>query len=76
LQEWITANGFDTTRVIYVGNGLNDLSCMEIAGCAVAVADAHPQVKARADIVLDHAGGSGALSELCELILEHNGLLQ
>jgi 3-deoxy-D-manno-octulosonate 8-phosphate phosphatase KdsC-like HAD superfamily phosphatase len=49
---------------------------MEIAGCAVAVADAHPQVKARADIVLDHAGGSGALSELCELILEHNGLLQ
>jgi len=76
LQEWITANGFDTTRVIYIGNGLNDLGCMEIAGCAVAVADAHPQVKARADIVLDHAGGSGALSELCELILEHNGLLQ
>ena len=76
LQEWITTNGFTTDNVIYIGNGLNDLGCMEIAGCAVAVADAHLQVKARADIILDHAGGSGALSELCELILAHNGLLQ
>jgi len=76
LQEWITANGFDTNSIVYIGNGLNDLGCMEIAGCAVAVADAHPRVKTRADIVLDHAGGSGSLSELCELILEHNGLLQ
>ena len=76
LLEWITANRFTIKNVIYIGNGLNDLGCMEIAGCAVAVADAHPQVKTRADIILDHAGGSGALSELCELILEHKGQLQ
>lgn len=74
LQEWITDNGFNNSDVIYIGNGLNDLNCMEIAGCAVAVADAHPQVKALADIVLDHAGGNSALSELGELILERKGL--
>ncbi len=32
----------DPARVVYVGNDVNDLPCLEMVGCAVAVADAHP----------------------------------
>jgi YrbI family 3-deoxy-D-manno-octulosonate 8-phosphate phosphatase len=55
---------------VYVGNDVNDLLCMALVGCAVAVADAHPDVLAQADMILEHNGGDGAIREVCELILE------
>jgi YrbI family 3-deoxy-D-manno-octulosonate 8-phosphate phosphatase len=58
----------DLTQAIYVGNDLNDLGCMRMVGCSVAVADAHPAVVQAADWVLHKAGGRGAVRELCELI--------
>jgi N-acylneuraminate cytidylyltransferase len=63
----------DLTQVIYVGNDLNDLACMRIAGCGVAVADAHPEVVQAADWVLHKAGGRGAVRELCDLIMTSIG---
>ncbi len=51
------------------GNDFNDLPCFEIAGWAVAVADAYPEVLRAADHVLQAAGGHGALRELCDLVL-------
>ena len=54
---------------LYVGNDINDLECMEHVGCAVAVADSHSLVIQAADIVLNRAGGHGAIRELAELIL-------
>jgi YrbI family 3-deoxy-D-manno-octulosonate 8-phosphate phosphatase len=59
----------DSTRVAYVGNDVNDLDCMEIAGFPVAVADAHPQVLGTARVVLSTRGGYGAVRELCDLLL-------
>ncbi|HSM71829.1 MAG TPA: HAD hydrolase family protein, partial [Anaerolineales bacterium] len=56
-------------NVVFVGNDLNDLSCFEIAGWSVAVADAFPEVLQSADFVLSKRGGHGAVRELCELIL-------
>jgi YrbI family 3-deoxy-D-manno-octulosonate 8-phosphate phosphatase len=61
----------DLQRVVYVGNDVNDLGCMEAAGFAVAVADAHPRAIENADFVLAHGGGAGAVRELCDLLLQH-----
>jgi N-acylneuraminate cytidylyltransferase len=61
----------DLRRVVYVGNDVNDLGCMEAAGFAVAVADAHPAALAKADLVLSNRGGDGAVRELCDLLLQH-----
>jgi N-acylneuraminate cytidylyltransferase len=55
--------------VVYLGNDVNDLSCFPLVGCAVVVADAHPDVIAHADLVLTHGGGHGAVRELCDRIL-------
>jgi N-acylneuraminate cytidylyltransferase len=52
-----------------VGNDINDLPCFEVAGWAVAVANAQPEVLRAADFVLSKSGGHGAVRELCDLIL-------
>ena len=70
LQALATQRGVDLTQVVYVGNDVNDLSCLRLAGCGVAVADAHPAVLAEADFVLSQRGGHGAVRELCDMILE------
>jgi N-acylneuraminate cytidylyltransferase len=70
LQSWLEEKQIDPANVVYLGNDQNDLTCMALAGCAVAVADAHPDALALADITLSRAGGEGAVRELCELILK------
>jgi YrbI family 3-deoxy-D-manno-octulosonate 8-phosphate phosphatase len=69
LKEWIARRKIDPTRVVYVGNDVNDLSCFTLAGWAVAVADALPEVIRNADYVLSKNGGHGAVRELSDLIL-------
>ncbi len=70
LQQLLQERGLEPAASVFVGNDLNDLPCFSVAGCAVAVADAHPQVRAAADIVLARPGGQGAVRELCDLILD------
>jgi N-acylneuraminate cytidylyltransferase len=69
LRELLQEQGYDPAQVVYVGNDVNDLPCMALVGCAVAVADAHPDVLAQAGIILKHPGGNGAIREICELII-------
>jgi N-acylneuraminate cytidylyltransferase len=70
LRQLFSQKNVDASRVAYIGNDLNDLPCFELAGWAVAVADSYPEVIRRADHVLEHAGGHGALRELCDLVLK------
>jgi len=71
LQELLETRNLAPSRVVYVGNDLNDLPCFAIAGWAVAVADAYPEVLRAADYVTSRAGGAGAVREVCEVILKH-----
>ena len=69
LKKFLAEKNLDAAEIIYVGNDFNDLPCFEIAGWAVAVADAYPEVIRAADLVLSKPGGYGALRELCDLVL-------
>ncbi|GGO23225.1 hypothetical protein GCM10010116_46850 [Microbispora rosea subsp. aerata] len=69
LREWLAAEGLAPERVAYVGNDVNDLSCMAIVGWPVAVPDAHPRVRAAARVVLSAPGGAGAVRELSDRVL-------
>ncbi len=70
MREVLEQKNVRAENVVYIGNDLNDLPCFEVAGWAVAVADAYPEVLRAADFVLSKAGGHGALRELCDLILK------
>lgn len=70
LERIMRENRLRPDEVVYVGNDVNDLGCMRLAGTAVAVRDAHPQALQIADLVLERSGGHGAVRELCDLLLE------
>lgn len=70
LQRIMSKRGLQPKQVAYVGNDVNDLECMEAVGFNAAVQDAHPQVLDRADLVLNHPGGHGAVREICDLIIK------
>jgi N-acylneuraminate cytidylyltransferase len=69
LAALLKERKIDPANIIYMGNDLNDLPCFELAGWAVAVADAQPEVIRAADFVTAKTGGHGAVREICDLIL-------
>ena len=60
-------------EVAYVGDDLPDLPAFHQVGLSFAVADAAPEVRQAADIVLRNNGGQGAVREACERILKAQG---
>ena len=58
--------------LVYLGNDLNDLPLMRQAGFGVAPADAHPLVRAAADLVLEQRGGEGFVRAFIERLLDIN----
>jgi len=69
LADHCRATGIDLSRVVFVGNDVNDLPAMESVGFPIAVADAHETVKAKAWAVLATRGGDGVAREVVEQIL-------
>jgi len=70
LTEYLREHHLDAREVLFVGNDVNDLPCFDVVGCAVAVADAQPEVLRQADLILTRPGGHGAVRELCDLLLQ------
>ena len=73
LKTLVAERGIDSKEVIYVGNDINDLRCMEWVGCGIAVRDADPAVLKKARLVLEKKGGEGAVRELCDLVIQRIG---
>jgi N-acylneuraminate cytidylyltransferase len=71
LRRLLHDRGAALSNTIYVGNDVNDLSCLKAVGCAVAPDDAHADIRAHAHVVLGRSGGRGAVRELCDAILKH-----
>ncbi len=69
LAEWASESGVDLRDIVYLGNDVNDLPCLRMAGCGVVVADAHPDAMAAAALVLTSPGGQGAIRELADMLL-------
>ena len=70
LPEVEKATGVTADRTAFMGDDLPDLPIMKRVGLAIAVADAHPQVRNAAHIVTQALGGKGAVREASEMILK------
>ena len=69
VRGWLEDHGVDPERAAYVGNDINDLGPMALVGWPIAVADAQPEVRQAARMVLTRAGGRGAVREVCDHVL-------
>lgn len=72
-EEVVAGAGVTDAEVAYVGDDLTDIPLMRRAGLAVAVADATEDTRRHAHHVTTLPGGSGAVREVCELILRAQG---
>lgn len=61
--------GVDAEHTLYIGDDINDLPAMELAGLSFAPCDAHPTVREFVDRVLPAPGGHGAFRVLADAIL-------
>ncbi|MBU2576883.1 MAG: HAD hydrolase family protein [Nanoarchaeota archaeon] len=66
----VERRGLDYSQVLFMGNDMNDIDCVNNAGVGVAVADSYPEILKVADYVTTRNGGRGAFREVCELILK------
>ncbi|WP_394172736.1 3-deoxy-manno-octulosonate-8-phosphatase KdsC [Thalassotalea litorea] len=66
--------GVDFHQVAYIGDDVPDLPCIQKAALGVAVQDAHPLVSRNANYITFLPGGSGAVRELCDLIMQAKGV--
>ena len=74
LNEILADCGIDKDQVAYIGDDLTDIVVMRRVGLAIATANARPEVKKAAHMVTTQPGGSGAVREVVEMILQAKGL--
>ena len=69
VQDIIAERGFEFSRVMFVGNDINDYRAMECCGIKICPADSHPLIRSMADITLAARGGEGVAREIVEDVL-------
>lgn len=70
LQEQAEAHGVAPEEIVFIGDDVNDVPCLEWAGVGVAVADAADAAKLAADAVTRRKGGCHAVREVCDMIIK------
>lgn len=75
MRRMLHELALEPSQCAFTGDDLVDLAPMALAGLGIAVADAHPLVRARAHWVTAAPGGRGAVREVCELVLAAQGRL-
>ena len=73
LDEIRSRLGLEWEEIAYLGDDWVDLAPMSKVGLPVAVANALPDVKDAARLVLQKEGGNGAVRELIDLLLTCQG---
>lgn len=73
LQEIHAKSGIQFDEIAYVGDDLTDIVVMRRVGLGIATANARPEVKRAARYITHADGGSGAIRQVCELLLQAQG---
>jgi 3-deoxy-D-manno-octulosonate 8-phosphate phosphatase (KDO 8-P phosphatase) len=69
LRAFAERHGLGLEEICFMGDDVNDLAAMKLAGWAAAPADARAVVRSCADVVTRASGGNGAVRELVDMIL-------
>jgi len=73
LREFALSAGVELDEVCFMGDDINDLAAMSIAGFSAAPANAAADVRSHVDFVAEKPGGNGAVRELIESLLAAQG---
>ncbi len=76
LKELAASLSMTPDAIAYVGDDLPDLPAIQYAGLGITVPNGHWAVRERADLCTQACGGSGAVREVCDLLLCAQGKLE
>ena len=68
LKEVAAKFGASADEIAYIGDDLNDLSCIRYCGITACPADAIPEVLDTVDYACKHDGGRGAIREYIDYL--------
>lgn len=69
LREFVGRHSLLLSQVAFMGDDVNDLGAMAIAGVSAAPANARPEVLAVVNVQIAARGGDGAVRELIDQLL-------
>ena len=69
LKRFMADEGLDPSEVIFMGDDIPDLECMQLVGIPVCPADACSEVIEAARYVSEFGGGKGAVRDIVEQTL-------
>lgn len=76
LDDLLAERALTAEQLCYAGDDLVDWPAMRRCGFKCAPADASHWIRERADLVTECGGGNGAVREICEFLLQAQGLLE
>ena len=75
-KEFFRERQVGREEAAYIGDDLNDLGAMSLAGITACPRDAAEEVKKSCTLILKSRGGEGAVREFAELLLKKKGNLE
>ncbi|MDR3639331.1 MAG: HAD hydrolase family protein [Isosphaeraceae bacterium] len=69
LREFAVRHGLDLAEIAFMGDDVNDVSALSLAGLSAAPANAHDLVLRVVSLITLRPGGGGAVRELVDVIL-------
>lgn len=75
LLALMQRHGLESSQVGFMGDDINDLPALQIAGLAVTVPAAPAYIAQVAHWITERQGGQGAVRECCDMILASQGRL-
>lgn len=70
LLGWLGEYGISISDVVFIGNDINDVPLLSAVGLSVGVRDSHRAARKMQTMCLRSPGGSGAVRELADLIID------
>lgn len=70
LNNFVDELNIRLEEVVYIGDDVNDLECIEQVGFKCCPADAHSVIKGKADYIAKKNGGQGAIREVIDWLFE------
>jgi 3-deoxy-D-manno-octulosonate 8-phosphate phosphatase (KDO 8-P phosphatase) len=74
LREVAMRSGIALEAFCYMGDDINDIPAMQIAGVSFAPANANPLVQSTALFITESSGGNGAVREMVDALLAAQGI--
>ncbi len=70
LRAFSERHGLTLAEICFIGDDVNDLPALEIAGLGACPADARPSVREHCQVITQLGGGNGAVREVVDMLLE------